>query len=161
MKQCPKCPNLHSKPGIYCCRTCANSRIWSDEDKLKKSLANKGKPGFRGTKRPRDLSYVPDMIAKIWEKTLSRFNNGEVHDRETLRKILTKVRGYKCEIFDCGVSSWLDKPLTLQVDHIDGNAGNSLPQNVRLICPNCHSQTPTFGSRNKGNGRKSRGLSLK
>jgi len=161
MKQCPKCPTIHTKPGIYCSRSCANSRQWSEEDKEKKALANKGKPGFRGVKSPRDLAYVPSMVAKIWEKTLERFKNGEVHDRGTLRKILTEVRGYKCEISECGISSWLDKPLTLQIDHINGDAGNSFPNNVRLLCPACHSQTPTFGARNKGNGRASRGLPLK
>ena len=41
MKICPKCNSTHEKPGIYCSRSCANSKQWSEEDKLKKSIAAK------------------------------------------------------------------------------------------------------------------------
>ncbi len=70
---------------------------------------------------------------------------------------LLKIRGSKCEL--CGIENrWNDKPLTLQVDHINGNAGDSRIENVRLICPNCHSQTQFYGSKNRGRGRQSLGL---
>lgn len=78
--------------------------------------------------------------------------------RSTIRRYIQEDRGNKCEIDGCGVSSWLNKDIVLIVDHINGDAGDNRPENVRLICPNCNSQTPTFGGRNKGNGRKSRGL---
>lgn len=41
-------------------------------------------------------------------------------------------------------------PLVLQLDHIDGDSANNRLNNGRLLCPNCHSQTPTFGWRNRG-----------
>jgi 5-methylcytosine-specific restriction endonuclease McrA len=41
MKNCPKCFSDHTKPGIFCSRVCANSRVWSDEDKRKKSETNR------------------------------------------------------------------------------------------------------------------------
>lgn len=41
MKICPKCNLAHDKPGVYCSRKCANSRSWTPEDKLKKSLSAK------------------------------------------------------------------------------------------------------------------------
>lgn len=46
-----------------------------------------------------------------------------------------------------------DAPLTLVLDHIDGNASNNGRENLRLVCPNCDSQLPTFKSRNRGKGR--------
>ena len=92
-------------------------------------------------------------------ESIERFNRGEVNDRVTIRKVLTEIKGYKCEC--CGISSYNNKPLTLQVDHKDGNAGNNSPENLRLICPNCHSQTDTFSAKNKGNGRAARGLPLR
>ncbi len=41
----------------------------------------------------------------------------------------------------------------LEVDHIDGNSENSTEENLRLLCPNCHSLTPHFRNLNKGKGR--------
>ena len=87
---------------------------------------------------------------------IQRFTSGLIKERPTLRKLISITKGYMCSI--CGISEWNGYKITLIVDHIDGNAGNNLPDNVRLVCPNCNSQTPTFGGRNKGNGRKSRGL---
>jgi hypothetical protein len=94
----------------------------------------------------------------MFTETINRFNQGQVSSRHTIRKVLTEIGGYKCSC--CGISEYNNKPLTLQVDHTDGNAGNNNPANLRLMCPNCHSQTDTFGARNKGNGRAARGLRL-
>jgi len=85
-----------------------------------------------------------------------RFDKGAIKETATIRKILSGRKGYKCEI--CEVSDYNNKPLTLQVDHVDGNVLNNMPSNLRLLCPNCHSQTPSWGGRNKGSGRQSRGL---
>lgn len=46
--------------------------------------------------------------------------------------------------------------IPLEVEHIDGNHENNSEENLTLLCPNCHSLTPTFRSLNKGNGRKER-----
>lgn len=84
------------------------------------------------------------------------FFNGQITERPTIRKQLTALHGYQCSI--CKLSDWLEKPIVLVVDHINGDAGNNYPDNLRLLCRNCNSQTPTFSGRNKGKGRKSRGL---
>lgn len=42
------------------------------------------------------------------------------------------------------------------LDHIDGDAANNRRDNLRMVCPNCDSQLPTFKSRNRGKGRHSR-----
>jgi len=90
----------------------------------------------------------------------SNFFNGKLKriERPTARKYLAEVRGYNCEV--CGVSEWQGKPITLQVDHINGDSSNDNPSNLRLICPNCHSQTEFLGAANKGRGRKAQGLPL-
>jgi 5-methylcytosine-specific restriction endonuclease McrA len=77
-------------------------------------------------------------------------------DRPTARKYLAEARGYKCEV--CIVSDWQGKPITLHVDHINGDPSNDHPNNLRLICPNCHSQTEFLGGGNKGRGRGSLGI---
>ena len=88
--------------------------------------------------------------------TRKLFINGLIRERPTIRRQLTILHGYKCSI--CNLSNWQDKPITLIVDHINGDASNNFPENLRLLCPNCNSQTSTFSGRNKGNGRKFRGL---
>ncbi|MEU5134905.1 MULTISPECIES: HNH endonuclease signature motif containing protein [Streptomyces] len=51
----------------------------------------------------------------------------------------------------CGTGPvWRGRPLPLEVDHIDGNWRNNLQQNLRLLCPNCHSTTDTYRGRGKG-----------
>jgi 5-methylcytosine-specific restriction endonuclease McrA len=67
-------------------------------------------------------------------------------------------QGYKCSV--CGIHEHNKKPLRLECDHIDGNASNNHIDNLRLICPNCHSQTDTYKNKNRGKGRKHRRLML-
>ncbi len=54
---------------------------------------------------------------------------------------------YKCAI--CGINSWNNKQLSLELDHIDGNRINHTLPNLRLLCPNCHAQTDTYRSKNR------------
>lgn len=63
------------------------------------------------------------------------------------RLIRSGVKENRCEI--CGLNSWLENPLSLELDHVNGvNTDNRLC-NLRILCPNCHSQTETFRARNK------------
>ncbi len=73
-----------------------------------------------------------------------------------IKRYLIDTRGNKCE--ECG---WCEtNPVTgkvpIQLEHIDGDFENNHIDNLKLLCPNCHSLTPTFGSLNTGNGRRTR-----
>lgn len=84
------------------------------------------------------------------------FENGQLTQRPAIKPFIAERDGYKCRV--CSLIDWNNKPITLWLDHIDGDASNNDPTNFRLICPNCDSQSDTFGAKNTGSGRKSRGL---
>ena len=72
-----------------------------------------------------------------------------------VRRHVAQEQGGVCAI--CGLGElWNGQPLVLVLDHIDGDATNNWRTNLRLVCPNCDSQLPTYKSRNKGRGRHSR-----
>ena len=92
-------------------------------------------------------------------KTISdkKIENGDTSLGDRRYKCyLIKKYGEKC--MDCG---WCEKNkktgnIPIQLEHIDGHSENNSLDNLKLLCPNCHSLTPTYGSLNKGNGRKKR-----
>lgn len=82
---------------------------------------------------------------------------GELSLRQTIKKTMLYIGiVYKCEI--CNLTEWLNKPISLILDHKNGNAGDNKLDNLRFICHNCDAQSPFYKGRNKGNGRKSLGL---
>ena len=70
------------------------------------------------------------------------------HDDRIKKRILLEERGHQCEV--CRSSEWCGQPIPIEIDHIDGNPENKSKSNYRLICPNCHAQTPTYRGRNIG-----------
>lgn len=78
--------------------------------------------------------------------------NPKSHNMTLLRNFLIETRGHRCET--CKLSEWLAQKIVLTIDHKDGNASNNKLDNVQLLCWNCHSLTPTFGSKNKGSARQ-------
>lgn len=71
------------------------------------------------------------------------------HPRTVLRKTIIneKLIPYKCAI--CGITEWQGKNISLELDHINGENNDNRLENLRFLCPNCHSQTITYGSKNK------------
>lgn len=60
---------------------------------------------------------------------------------------LIKELGHQCR--KCERTTWNDLPITLELEHIDGNNRNNSRENLTLLCPNCHSQTPTWRNRKR------------
>lgn len=72
---------------------------------------------------------------------------------ETLKKYINhfNLKEYRCEKCENN-GEWLDNILVLEIDHIDGDRTNNELENLRYLCPNCHSQTDTFRGRNLNKG---------
>jgi len=60
------------------------------------------------------------------------------------RLLQAGLKQYVCE--ECNISEWRSKPLVLELDHMNGNSRDNRLVNLRLLCPNCHSQTPTHSA---------------
>jgi HNH endonuclease len=91
-----------------------------------------------------------DASTRLWLESGEAWVDGR--RGHYVRAYLAADQSNRCAICN-GTSSWQGLPLSLVLDHIDGNPTNNRRDNLRLICPNCDSQLPTYKSRNRGNGR--------
>lgn len=104
--------------------------------------------------------------AMTWHKAVTR---GELRTRPrrwSLERILAQSRSrasvkrrligagiLKNVCDECGLDEWRGKPISIQLDHRNGVRDDHRLENLRMLCPNCHSQTETFGAKNKSRSR--------
>ena len=140
--KCLKCNKEHDGSfgsGKFCSKSCANSRIRTEEIKRKIS---KGVLDSEWWKRI-DYSHNsnPDKIEKN-KTTWKEKRNWESAHISSIKKWYKEEMDDTCE--ECGIKDWNGKRLPKEVDHIDGNTNNNSKDNLKLLCPNCHSQTDTW-----------------
>jgi Zn finger protein HypA/HybF involved in hydrogenase expression len=75
------------------------------------------------------------------------------HCKQAVKKAFLES-GAKEQCAVCGLSAWLNKPIVVQLDHINGDSFDHRKENLRLLCPNCHSQTNNFSGRNSKRQKK-------
>jgi hypothetical protein len=98
---------------------------------------------FRGDIKPRP-------VAMPLERLLAA-NQPRNRNHVKLRLWAAGLRGKQCE--ECGIDHWRGRPLSMSLHHVNGDRHDNRIENLTLLCPNCHSQTPNFGVKNwRANG---------
>lgn len=138
----------------YCSRSCAvkvNNKL-HPKRKAHTFLCPGCLEEKRGSKKQIYCSLTCMQVAKR-KATIEAFLAGDpVPKSKAVREYILATQGGHCAV--CPLTpEWNGAPLVFILDHIDGDSTNDSPNNLRLVCPNCDSQLPTFKSRNRGNGR--------
>ncbi len=160
-KKCLNCGGIARGRNRFCGQSCA--AVYSNAKKEKKVYIclECGVHLIPNGSTPKFCSHVCHK-EHIYKNFIGRWLAGEV-DGSTgggmsvsnhIRKWLERTFGRKCS--GCGLEVWMGKPIPLITDHINADSTNSTHKNLRLVCPNCDMLSPTWGNRNKGNGRVSR-----
>ena len=155
MKLCERCGEQHNGSfgsGRFCSRSCANSRTFTKEAKLKKSV--KSSTAWKdGRMDGIDFNVVnndPEKIRKSQETWISKYLEerelGKLHSWDTIRKYHFILKNYTCEV--CGTSEWNGETAPLELHHIDGDINNNVDSNLQVVCPNCHAQTDNYCGKN-------------
>lgn len=96
--------------------------------------------GLKGSRKPKEGIPLEEIL------------NGDHPTYKTtrLKERLIAENYLKEECSECGIGNkWNGKQLVLQLDHIDGDSSNHKLENLRILCPNCHTQTETWGTPNR------------
>ena len=94
----------------------------------------------------RNYNKIP--LKRILENKHPNYNNSALR----IRLIKENIKEAKCE--RCKLSYWENEIIHFELHHIDGNRYNHKLENLQILCPNCHSLTKNYCSKNKGNGNK-------
>lgn len=145
---CDKEAMFQLKNGAWCC-----------EEKLNKCESIKLK-NSEGLKRAYSLgkkkigNFTDSDRAKSREKHLDNLKSKPFEEwgYKLRRDTVLKEQSYKC--LHCEINNWQGKVINLEIDHIDGDHRNNKRENLRGLCPNCHSQTETFRGKNINNGKE-------
>jgi|ERR1700722_16536339 len=106
-----------------------------------------GQGHLKGKTNPGRGRPLEELLVKDSNKILGRSCKNRI--------LKAKLLDNKCAI--CGLAdTWQDKPIVLHIDHINGDPFDHRIENLRILCPNCHSQTNTYGSKNKSGTKQKR-----
>lgn len=147
----------------YCSRSCAakNNNILYPKRKKNNKLCINCKKNITGSGKKYcsikcQQGYGFKNKITNWQCGLDNGyeTNGTV--RRYIKRYLLHKHNYKCS--ECGwdkINKNTNK-CPLEIHHIDGNYKNNAEDNLKVLCPNCHSLTDTYKNMNKGNGRECR-----
>lgn len=151
IKACPKCKTEHTKSGIYCSRSCANSRKFTQETRDKISNTNrKNYQQLSVEQREARERALRSQGRTTCVNTLDRLLTDDFGVLGMQSKRMRVIVEQNAACNHCGLTHWRDQRITLELEHKDGDNSNNARENLEALCPNCHSLTPTWrGRKNK------------
>jgi hypothetical protein len=96
--------------------------------------------GTRTKREPRTKTPLEELLVENYSGGVSTYNI-------KLRLFKNKLLEDKCS--NCGIVDWRGEKLSLHLDHVNGVNNDNRIENLRILCPNCHSQTHTYAGKNK------------
>lgn len=100
--------------------------------------------------------YKADKYIQRWLNGDENGMSGDNGISDTIRKYLFKKHGNSCELCGWSILNTFTNRIPLTIHHIDGIHLHNEERNLQLLCPNCHSLTENYGSRNKITKRSDR-----
>lgn len=148
------------KNKVFCNKTCSNE--WNKKFLPKDNSRSIVCPKCSGAKTQYAIycklcSGEERITLKIQSWLSGEWRGGtDLNLSETIRLYLLEQENYTCSKPGCGFNTMhpVDGKTVLEINHIDGDGSNHSPENLEVICPNCHALTPNYRARNMGNGRK-------
>ncbi len=151
-KQCPSCGAalpFAKRVNTYCDRRCSDVRV------RLRTVLNCCVCGDVITGSGKKYCSRRCNKADVWNDTKKDIKRlGKFKTSGMAKRYLLEVCGHECVL--CKLTVWRNKPTPLVMDHRNGNAGDWRIKNLRMVCPNCDAQLPTYKGRNRGRGRFSR-----
>jgi hypothetical protein len=132
------------KNGKHCCSKSPNS---CPVNRKKNSVGAKKTIVDRGISYEDRYKNLPESTKEKmrWNKGINPNTEFTYGGKGSHKQVLIKERGHRCQT--CNRTTWNTLPITLELEHVDGDRKNNTKENLLLVCPNCHSQTPTWRRR--------------
>ena len=83
---------------------------------------------------------------KAWNRGQRTKDWSQFIKNKSIKPHIIQLRGHKCE--HCTNTHWLNKPIPLELHHINGDSTSNELDNLMLLCPNCHAFTDTYRGKN-------------
>jgi hypothetical protein len=122
-------------PRIYSIKTCLNCGL------------SERRPGKKYCSVSCQQNYQYKEKVKNWLSGKITGKRGKTGTASFVKRYIIECRGHKCE--RCLNVEWMGEPVPLSLHHIDGKFENNSVDNLKLLCGNCHIQTPNYGSKNE------------
>lgn len=150
-KFCPQCGEripFEKRTNKFCNSSCSAGY----SNKRRPSISTKSRFCSCGNPKKLENKYCKECSDNHVYHKILRLEDAK-HDRQR-KRILLEQRGHCCE--NCKRTRWEGQPIPLELHHDDGNSDNNEPENLSIICPNCHALTANYKGANAGKNDSTR-----